>query len=306
MTTEVFPGAAFWREAAAIRGGTTARVLPRTLVFALVACLLTALHRVAPRIAIPASVMEASGLVLGLLLVFRTAGGYERWWEARKLWGAIVNQSRNLVVAAHAYGPADRAWQEELVRWVVAFAHVTRRALQDHDRELPEIVSLLGDAEAARIAAAEHMPSYVVGRVASLLRQARDAHALDPFAFLRIDRERAALLDHTGGCERILKTPIPRVYSVTIRRFVAIYLCALPLALAGPVGFLAPLYVMFIAYPILTLEQIGAELQNPFVIRSLSHLDLEQLCSSLERNIRAAGDFKPASAGSACPSTPQG
>ena len=103
------------------------------------------------------------------------------------------------------------------------------------------------------------------------------------FAFLQIDRERKELLDHAGGCERILRTPIPHVYSVTIRRFIVIYLFALPFALAAPVGFLSPAYMMLIAYPIRSFEQIGAELQNPFVTRSLSRLDLEAFCEVIER-----------------------
>ncbi len=284
---ETFPGGAFWREAFALRGAATARVLPRALVFAMIAAIPAFLHRSHPWLAIRADVMEASGLVLGLLLVFRTAAGYERWWEARKLWGEIVNQSRNLVIAAVAYGPVDRTWRDEFVRWVAAFGHVARGALRDQ-RALSEVVALLGTTEAERIASAEHMPSYVARRMAVLLRRACDDHGLDRFAFLQMERERALLVDHVGGCERILKTPIPRVYSVTIRRFVVIYLCALPFALAPSLGLLSPAYALFLAYPILTLEQIGAELQNPFVISSLSHIDLEQLSATLESNVRAA------------------
>lgn len=72
------------------------------------------------------------------------------------------------------------------------------------------------------------MPSYVSGQIAALLRGALDAGTLDPFAFHQVERERLSLLEHVGGCERILKTPIPEVYSVTIRRFIVMYLCTLP------------------------------------------------------------------------------
>lgn len=284
--SEVFPGAAFWHEAFALRGAATARVLPRTLVFGLIAATVSAVHRVVPGVAIRAEVVEMPGIVLGFLLVFRTAGGYDRWWEARSLWGQIVNGSRNIAVAAMAYGPEDRAWRRDLKRWLSAFAHVTRRTLRE-ERTMPEVEALVGQAEAAHIAAADHMPSYVAGRLAALFRRAREAGALDDFAFLRLERERMALLDYVGGCERILKTPIPEVYSVTIRRLVVLYLCALPFALVGPAGPLAPVYALLIAYPILTLEQIGAELQNPFVTRSLSHLDLEEICHTIENNVRA-------------------
>jgi putative membrane protein len=247
------------------------------------------MHRAFPWLAIRADVMEASGLVLGLLLVFRTAVGYDRWWEARKLWGAIVNQSRNLVIDACAYGPLDDGWQDVTARWIAVFAHAVRGTLRGQ-RESPEIEALLGKVEAQRVSSAEHMPTYVAGRIAGNLRGARDAQQLDAFAFLQADRERAALLDHAGGCERILKTPIPTVYSITIRRFVAFYLLALPFALAPVTGLFSSAYAMAIAYPILMLEQIGAELQNPFVTRSISHIDIERLCLDIEKTVL---DFRP-------------
>lgn len=286
LTGEALPGAAFWREAFTVRGSATGRVFLRTLVFAVVAVLTSFLVRWAPSLKISATVMEVSGLVLGLLLVFRTAGGYDRWWEARGLWGAILNQSRNLAVMALAYGPSEASWRREVLRWIAAFGHAARATLQN-TRDVTAIGHLLGDEEAARVGTAQHMPSYVVGRIALLLQRARDASTLDAFAFFQLDRQRAALLDHIGGCERILGTPIPFVYSVAIRRFVVIYLCALQFALAGPAVLASAAYAIVLAYPILTLEQIGAELQNPFVTRSLSHIDLEKLCVTLEANVLA-------------------
>ena len=92
---------------------------------------------------------EVAGALLGLLLVLRTNAGYERWWEARKLWGGIVNQSRNLAMAALAYGPDDPAWREQIVRWTAAFAHVARASLRG-ERDVPELVALLGREEAGR------------------------------------------------------------------------------------------------------------------------------------------------------------
>jgi putative membrane protein len=132
------------------------------------------------------------------------------------------------------------------------------------------------------------MPSHVSTRLAMLLRDARDQHQMDPFAFLQLDRERARLLEHAGGCERILATPIPSVYSLATRGFIAVYLLALPLALVRPLGWFAPIVAIFIAYPILALEQIGAELQVPFATTSLSHLPLDEICATIQRNVLAA------------------
>jgi putative membrane protein len=75
------------------------------------------------------------------------------------------------------------------------------------------------------------MPSFVALKLASLLRDACDKLKMDKFAFVQIDRERAFLIDNVGACERILKTPLPRLYSIKIRRFILLFLLTLPLAL---------------------------------------------------------------------------
>ncbi|HEX3658667.1 MAG TPA: bestrophin family ion channel, partial [Pirellulales bacterium] len=101
------------------------------------------------------------------------------------------------------------------------------------------------------------------------------------------DRQRAQLLDHIGGCERIQKTPLPLAYAVKIRRFIFLFLIALPFALIARVGWLTPLLTMLIAYPILALDEIGSELQQPFLTTSLNHLPLDEICATIERDVLA-------------------
>jgi putative membrane protein len=223
---------------------------------------------------------------LGLLLVLRTNAGYDRWWEARKLWGGIVNQSRNLVIGALSYGPNDRIWQEKMVRWTSAFAHAARHSLRG-ERPGANLRALVGAEDAERIAAADHMPSFVALRLADLLREACECLNLDRFAFIQLDRERASLIDHVGGCERILKTPLPTVYAIKVRRFIALFLLMLPLALLHRVEdiWLIPIVTMLVAYPLLSLDEIGIELQDPLSSGSLSHLPLDDISATVERNL---------------------
>ena len=91
-----------------------------------------------------------------------------------------------------------------------------------------------------------------------------------------------------GGCERIRKTPLPRAYAINIRRFIFLFLATLPFALLNRVGnwLTAPVTVL-VAYPILALDQIGVELQNPFDTRNLGHLPLDAICETIERNLLA-------------------
>ena len=104
----------FWGDAFAWAGSATPHVLPRVLAFGGVSALICTFAR--PELGLPVGPHEVAGAVLTLLLVIRSNAGYDRWWEARKLWGGIVNQTRNLAIQALSYGPADPAWRDEIVR----------------------------------------------------------------------------------------------------------------------------------------------------------------------------------------------
>jgi ion channel-forming bestrophin family protein len=135
----------------------------------------------------------------------------------------------------------------------------------------------------------DHMPTAVTQRLAEMLRTACENKELDGFAFMQLDQQRADLMDHLGGCECILKTPLALAYSIKIRRFIILFLVTLPFALIHSLGecWLVPFVTMLIAYPLLSMDQLGAELQNPFDTRNLSHLPLDEISAGIERNIMA-------------------
>lgn len=275
----------FWWDALTWHGTVTPLVMPRVLLFGCYGLLVGLVHGVYDWPAMGSGPVQFTAAFLALLLVLRTNSGYERWWEARRLWGGIVNQSRNLAISGLSYGPRDTEWRERFVRWTAAFSHVARRSLRE-ERELPELAPLLRDEGAvARIARAQHMPAFVAHVLASLLREATEHGELDRVALLAVDRERAQLIDHVGGCERILKTPLPRVHTVKLRRFIMLYLLALPIAVVGHLWWLPGLVTALVAYPLLAIDQIAVELENPFSPRSLSHLPLDAICDTLEGNL---------------------
>jgi ion channel-forming bestrophin family protein len=288
----------FWSEAFALQGSTTPIVVSRVLVFGLVATLILLLKWSShPDLGVEVAPYEVAGALLGLLLVVRTNTGYERWWEARKAWGGMINQSRNLVIAALAYGPSDRAWREQMVRWTVAMGYVTRSSLRG-ERAAPELVKLLGPEHAVQILSADHRPSFVALAIGRLLREALDRHGLNGWAFAEIEHQRVQLIDHVGACERILRSPLPRVNAIIIRRFIVMFLATLPFALILKISdWLTPIVTMLVAYPILSLDQMGVELQNPFDTRHLSHLPLTQYGQLIERNLLALLDEEPSAEG---------
>ncbi len=181
---------------------------------------------------------------------------------------------------------------------MAVFAHVTRRSLRA-ERTLPEVVTLVGAPDAAAVAGAEHMPSYASARLALLLRDARDHHHMDP-------SRSSSSIASGSGCS---STPVGASGSSRRRSraftrsqpaaCIAVYLLALPLALVSSIGWFTPIAALFITYPILAVEQIGAELQIPFAITSLSHLSLDEICCTIERNVLAAAVEVPLPPGSA-------
>ena len=287
----LYEGKNFWAEAFSLQGSILPKILIHVLAFGGISLVIWGISLITEaaygyRLSLEVTPFEFAGAVLGLLMVLRTNTGYDRWWEARRLWGGIVNQSRNVVISSLAYGPHDEKWRSAMVKWGACFPHIARASLRGEGPP-DEVRKLLGDKHTEALAQCNHMPSYVAFQMARLLEQACQELGMDRFAFLQIDRERANLIDHIGGCERILKTPLPMVYAITIRRFIALYLISLPFALLHYIedDWLMPIVTMLVAYPLISLDQIGVELQNPFAKAHINHLPLSTISNTIEGNV---------------------
>jgi ion channel-forming bestrophin family protein len=279
----------FLRGALAWRGSVTPRILFSVLLtgfYTLALAWLNTYYYPLPRFAV--TPFEYIGAVLGLVLVFRTNAGHDRWWEARKLWGAIVNQSRNLLLMTWNYGAEDKQWREDMTKWIVAFSFATKESLR-LQHNFVDLQSLLSESDIIELQNAPHSPLFISNKIAGLIQQARVNSTIDSFVFLKFEEQRAALIDSLGGCERILKTPMPLVYAIKARRFILIYLLLLPLSLISEAGLMATPIAILVAYPLLSLDRIGMELQNPFSVKNLSHLPLQTICEGIKNS---AATFK--------------
>jgi len=278
----------FLRSALMWNGSVTPRILPNLLVMTCYCLLIVVLDQYwRPLPHLDVTPFEYTGMVLGLVLVFRTNAGHERWWEARKLWGGIVNQSRNIVIEALNYttrqdcGPEQHVWRKEIVKWAVTFSFATRESLRN-GKNFDSLNGLLSEQELEMLKSVVHMPLFVANKIASLIQQARLSRYIDGFTFRELEGQRILLVDHLGGCERILKTPMPLVYAIKARRFILTFLVLLPFSLIDNLGFSAVFIFLLVAYPLLSLDRIGIELQNPFDTKSLSHLPLHTICDSIK------------------------
>ena len=273
----------FMATALAWQGAVTPRVLSRVATTAAYATAVYVASTYVPAISLPITPFEYSGAILALVLVLRVNAGHERWWEARKIWGTIVNQSRNLALVVYGYSEVKNQTVIAGLKWIAAWPHVMRESLRN-EKSLAEVSRLVGSHEAEKMRSAENMSMYVALKIAETLSSLRKT-GFDSFAYLRAETERSQLMDAIGACERIRNTRMPLVLAIKTRRFIFLFLLLLPFALVDRAGIFTALVVALVAYPLFSLDEIGAELQNPFSQRNLSHLPLETICRNIAGNV---------------------
>ena len=273
----------FLRNALAWKGTITPKILPRVFWTGAYSALIWLMMKSFPHAAVAITPFEYTGAVLGVLLVARVNAGMGRWWEARRVWGNIVNQSRNLATVVSQYSPGSQKTTVEILNWISVWPHIMRHHLRnEHEPSLYR--KFINESDLNTLISSHHKPVHVSLKIAENLAKLRQ-QGMDDFSFHRAERERSLLIDAIGSCERIQSTPIPFVLATKTRRFIFLFLLLLPLPLVDEVGYLTPLIMMLASYPLFCLDEIGIELQNPFSKSNLSHLPLVKICENISNNI---------------------
>lgn len=223
---------------------------------------------------LPVEFHAALTLVLGWMLVFRTNTAYHRWWEARTLWGALVNACRNLAAKSHDLTTLSEPIQLEVRRLLKAFPF----ALRDHLRS-EGCLQKIPDLEGAK-GEVKHVPGFLVGRLYQAFREGRKSGQIDGDELRIIDEDLRRLLDITGGCERIYKTRIVRSYRVFARQCVFLYLVTLPWGISDGFRFWTFPLTVITAYFMLGLETVAEHVEEPFGYDE-DDLDLDGLCETI-------------------------
>ncbi len=272
----------WWATFFAVRGSMLTELLSRILVCTAVAAGVAVAADYGFEVDAPATPHTLVGVALGLLLVFRTNASYDRFWEGRKLWGGIVNATRNLVRGGAALFPGDKAF-EELRLWTRAFPYACMHLLRGTKGALP--VGLTPGDE-AKVLVAQHPPLAVALRMSRALKDARDRGLVTDIQQMQLDGIVAQLVDHIGACERIHKTPLPFAYVVHLRRALLIYCLTLPFVFVKPMHFWSVLACALIAFVLFGIEEIGVEIEDPFGTDS-NDLPLEGICASIDKTLQA-------------------
>jgi putative membrane protein len=235
------------------------------------------------------------GLPLGIFLGFRNSAAYDRFWEARKLWGSLVNTSRSLTrQVLTLIGPLDaegatvddvNAYRERFVHTLVLYVHCLRLHLRGEAFDHPTEHRLATDV-LLRTAQEPNVPYAILHEMGELLRGARARAWISELHVPVVEASLTSLTDVQGACERIKSTPIPFSYTVLMHRIVAVYCMLLPFGVADSIGWATPVVVLFVSYALFGLDAIGEEIEQPFGLDT-NDLPLSSISRTIEINLRA-------------------
>jgi putative membrane protein len=268
-----------------VKGSLIIEIAPRVLSCTLWAAAVVAFHYYVHPIAVSLSVHTLVGVALGLLLVFRTNASYDRFWEGRRLWGNMINESRNLARGAAVHLRTDPEIQNHVIRWTGAFPYAVKNLLRG-TAGLGPIANELPKAELEWVLGSEHPPLAIATRITARLAKAHEHGLISDLLLVALDNNVQQLVDYLGACERIHSTPIPFAYMVHLRRVLILYCYTVPFALINDFGWLAVVATAGIAYTFLGIEEIGVEIEDPFG-HDLNDLALEDLCAKIATNLLA-------------------
>lgn len=224
------------------------------------------------------------GIVLGLFLVFRTNTAYDRWWEGRRLWGSMVNNTRNLSFKLNSFlsgeDHAERLWFAQMIANVpVSLKEYLRGAVNSADLDLVDEEML------KKVESAKHVPNIISALIYNRINALFKAGKITGDQFIILDRELKEFSEIIGACERIKSTPIPYSYSMYIKKFIFVYLLTLPIGLVKDEEYLTIPIVLLFTYVLLGVELIAEEIEDPFG-KDSNDLPTDELSDKIKENVR--------------------
>ncbi|TRX06952.1 bestrophin family protein [Flavobacterium gawalongense] len=198
------------------------------------------------------------GFVISLLLVFRTNTAYDRWWEGRKMWGALVNNSRNfaLKLSVILQDEKDRNYFRKMIP---CYASILHKHLNDTDtsKQLFDDVDLEIDHH-------KHKPNQIAKMLFQKINDLYTSKKITGDQLIILNAEVLSFTEICGACERIKNTPIPYSYSAFLKKFIFFYVMTLPFGYSFSLGYYVAPVVVFIFYVLASLELIAEEIEDPF------------------------------------------
>lgn len=274
-----------------------------TLTTLLVAISVFALHTYKViDITLPFSIAGILGSALAIFIAFRNQSSYARWWEARTIWGGIINNSRifaRQIIAnvdnAVAIGKANKQeadlYKKEMIDRQIAFAHSLRLHLRKQNTT-EEFRHLLTESEYGNLQNKQNQPNILLQTQGIRIKEAMQKEMLGAFDNISMEPNLATFSNWQGACERIKNTPLPMNYQYFTKLFLYVFIFVLPFCLIGdfkkmnidwmliPVSFT-------ISFVFSVMNKVGEINENPFE-NSISDIPMTALCNTIERDLKEA------------------
>ena len=233
------------------------------------------------------------GLSLTIFMGFCNSASYERFWEGRKLWGALVIESRSLtrqVMTLVNDDSHDSALKkQQFVRMIVALCWALNFQLRNKDPK-DKLRNLLSEEHFKRIEDKKFLPVILLSLMAEWINEQNRNKKMDTIILSSIDAQLNSISQIIGGCERIASTPLPFAYSVLLHRTVYMYCFWLPFGLVDVVGWMMPVIVLFVSYTFIALDAIIQQIQDPFGEEE-NDLALNNLCDTIQFSVYELADI---------------
>lgn len=245
-------------------------------------------------ISLPHIPLSVFGGAIGVILGFRNNTAYQRWWEARTIWGSIVNSSRSLARQATSMifvvgdTPEEQAQVSAMQRKIIVHHIAYVHALRCHLRAKPiwdELSGFLPPDEIDSLKAEKNVPLAIQQRIGLLVRQCYDRGWIDSVRWSSLDATLSALMNAQGGSERIKNTPLPVQYDYYPKVAVTVYCLILPLGLVANLGIFTPIGSTLVGLVFLALDRIGRDLELPFE-NEVNDVPLYAISRTIEVNLK--------------------
>jgi putative membrane protein len=280
----VRPKINWWSMLFVWRGSMMKQMLPQLLIVAAlsVVAVWTEGYIFSRKVPLNATPFTLVGVALALFLGFRNSSAYDRWWEGRKLWGALVNTMRSLTRQALTM-TGDAGDKRAFLDMLVAFTYAMRDQLRGD--VFARSAELLPPALAEEVDRARYKPFIILRAMGEWVAKHQREGAFGEITMSAIDRNLVELSNILGGCERIASTPVPFGYSVMIHRVVYFYCALLPFGLVDAISWMTPAVTLVMAYSFIALDSLAAELEMPFS-RDENGLALDAISLNIELSVR--------------------
>jgi putative membrane protein len=252
------------------------------------------------KVSLPFSVAAILGSALAIFLAFRNNNAYNRWWEARTIWGSIINNSR--IFARQIIANADSAlaggkasaeqiasYKTELIYRQIAFAHALRLHLRGQN-SFGELANLLSHEEFEQVLQKQNIPNYLLFLQGKRIKDGMKMEILGAFDNISLEPTLAGFNNFQGACERIKNTPLLRQYHYFTKLFLLVFMALLPFSLIadfskmGAPALMIPLSIL-IAFVFGVMGKVGEVNEDPFENR-ITDIPMSAMCNTIERDLK--------------------